>query len=239
MSYVILLTATIKPLGVLEPNGRNDVKEREIDYFKAVKFYLEQGYRVVFIENSNTYSRLIIDLKKQFDTLEYMSFLSKLSHLGKSHGEVEIFHYAMSNSQFLKEVDYLIKITGRYVIKNINDVIIPTNFVSKEVYVNPTRNLKWADSRLMIMKKTFYFNYFIPSVEKYLDESKKVFMEYVLMKAVFLYLLDAGELNLWPAYPAYDAYDGTHNEKISFGFFKRLKYNLYYKLKTIIFKHRA
>jgi len=64
-------------------------------------------------------------------------------------------------------------------------------------------------------------------------------MEYVLMKAVFLYLLDAGELNLWPAYPAYDAYDGTHNEKISFGFFKRLKYNLYYKLKTIIFKHRA
>ncbi len=239
MSYVLLLTATIKPLGILEPKGRNDISEREKDYFKAVKFYLAKGYKVVFVENSDTKSELILNLRTQYNNLEYLSFTSKTSHLGKSHGEVEIFHYAMANSQFLKEVDYLIKITGRYVIKNIDDVIIPTNFVSKEIYVNPTRNLKWADSRLMLMRKSYYLNYFLPAIDKYLDESKKVYMEYALMKSVLLYLIDGGELTLWPAYPAYDAYDGTHNEKISFGFFKRLKYNLYYKLKTIVFKHRA
>jgi hypothetical protein len=64
-------------------------------------------------------------------------------------------------------------------------------------------------------------------------------MENALMKSVLLYLLDGGELNLWPAYPAYDAYDGTHNERISFGLLKRIKYNFYYKIKKIVFKHRA
>jgi hypothetical protein len=239
MNYVILLTATIRPFGILEPKGRNDAFEREKDYFKAVRFYLEKGYRIVFVENSDTKSELIINLKNQFDTLEYLTFSSKDSALGKSHGEVEIFQYAMENSKFLNEIDYLIKITGRYIIKNIDDVVWPTDYVCKEVYINPTRNLKWADSRLMLMRKSYYTNYFLPAIEKYLDESKKVYMEYALMKSVLLYLLDGGELNLWPAYPAYDAYDGTHNEKISFGLFKRIKYNLYYKFKKIVFRYRV
>ena len=239
MNCVIILTATINPIGYLDPNGRNDKNDRENDYFKAIKFYLQKGYKVVFVENSNTYSGKINSLINQFNSFEYLSFTSKLSHLGKSHGEVEILQYALENSIHLKEVDYLIKITGRYIIKNIDSIIGATKLVSKDIYVNPTRNLKWADSRLIIMKKTFYYSYFLPSVEKYLDESKKVYMEYVLMKSVLLYLLDGGELNLWPAYPAYDAYDGTHNQKISFGFFKRIKYNLYYLVKKLVFKHRA
>jgi len=174
MSYVILLTATIKPFGILEPKGRNDAIERENDYFKAVNFYLKKGYRIVFVENSDTKSDLIISLQNQFDTLEYLTFSSINSHLGKSHGEVEIFQYAFEFSQFLKEVDYLIKISGRYIIKNIDNIVDPTNYVSKEVYINPTRNLRWADSRLVLMRKSFYINYFLPVVNKYLDESKKV-----------------------------------------------------------------
>jgi hypothetical protein len=79
----------------------------------------------------------------------------------------------------------------------------------------------------------------LPSAVKYLDESKGIYFENVLMKAVFLYLLDGGSLRLWPLYPAYDAYDGTHNEKVVFNFFKILKYNLYYKFKKFVFKHRA
>ena len=59
------------------------------------------------------------------------------------------------------------------------------------------------------------------------------------MKSVLLYLLDGGDLNLWPAYPAYDAYDGTHNEKISFGWLKKIKYNLYYRFKKIVFRYRV
>ena len=102
MSIVILLTATIKPLSTLEPNGRNNVSDREDDYFKAVRFYLNKGFKVVFVENSNTKSKKILDLKEQFENLEYLTFLSIDSKLGKSHGEVEIFQFALENSLFLK-----------------------------------------------------------------------------------------------------------------------------------------
>lgn len=239
MSFVLLLTATINPKFSKLTNGRNNPSDRENDYYQAVSFYLSKGFKVVFVENSNTFSEKILSLNNKYNTLEYHCFESKYSYLGKSAGEVEIFQYAFSKSQFLKEVDYIIKVTGRYIIKNLLELLTSTNFVEKEVYINPTRNLKWADSRLMIMKKSFYSKYFLKAVDLYLDESKKVYMENTYMKSLFLYLLEGGELNLWPSYPIYEAYDGTHNEKISFTLLKKWKYTIYYELKKFAFKHRA
>lgn len=239
MSFVLLLTATIHPRHINVTNGRNNPIERENDYFKAVSFYLSQGFKVVFVENSNTFSDKILSLKSKYNTLEYHSFETKASHLGKSAGEVEIFQYACCHSQYIKEVDYLVKVTGRYIIKNLLSLLTKTNGVEKEVYINPTRNLKWADSRLMIMRKDFYSNYFLKAVDLYLDEEKFIYMENTFMKSLFLYLLDGGEFSLWPSYPLYHAYDGTHNEKIYFSHVKRLKYFIYYKLKQFTFKHRA
>lgn len=239
MSFVLLLTASISPYPSDDTRGRINPKDRERDYFKATKYYLSKGFKVVFVDNSNTKSDMIVALGNEYGNLEYLHFETKRSYLGKSHGEVEIMQYAVENSVLLSKVDYLIKITGRYLIKNISEVLLPTNQMREELYINPTRNLRWADSRLMMMRKSYYFNYFIPTAEKFLDESKKVYMENAFIKSMFFFLLDGGELHLWPAYPAYDAYDGTFNEKVSFGFLKRMKYNLYYKFKKFAFKHRA
>lgn len=239
MSLVLLLTATIKPFLAGSESRRTDALAREDDYFKAITFYLKKGYKVVFVENSNFYSERISSLIETNSLFEYHSFLSQKSHLGKSVGEIEIFEYAIKHSKFLKEVDYLIKITGRYIIKNIDALLEKTNNVEHEVYINPTRNFRWADTRLIIIRKSYYANYFLPTAEKYLDESKKVFLENVFMRSFFFYMIDGGNLVLWPIYPAYDAFDGTHDEKVSFGTFKTWKYNLYYKLKKFVFRHRA
>ncbi|PZV79123.1 hypothetical protein CLV31_11583 [Algoriphagus aquaeductus] len=239
MNYVLLLTATIFPKHVNLLNGRNDPIERENDYFGAVSFYLSQGFTVVFVDNSNTFSKKILSLKTKFDKFEYHSFESVASHLGKSPGEVEIIKYACENSTFIKEVDYIVKVTGRYIIRNLLNLLSKTNYIEADIYINPTRNLKWADSRLMIMKKKYYENYFLKAIDLFLDEDKLVFMEHAYMKSLFLYLIDGGELNLLPSYPFYHGYDGTHNEKIYFSIFKRLKYFVYYKLKRFSFRHRA
>jgi hypothetical protein len=239
MRYVVLLTSSIHPQFIDKKLGRNNPQDREKDCYEAVKFYLSKGFKVVFVDNSNTRSELILNLNNDFPSLEYLFFQTQRSFKGKSHGEVEIMKYALEHSILLKEVDYLIKITGRYIIKNLQEILDLTNGVEKEIYINPTRNLRWADSRLMIMRKSYCLNYFFPAVDKYLDETKKVFMENAFMKSLLQYLLDGGELNLWTAYPAYDAYDGTHNEKIKFGRIKRLKYLLYYKIKKFVFGHRA
>ncbi len=235
---VILLSATIKPDPLIHI-GRIDSEEREEDYYKAVSFYLKRGYPVVFVENSDFNSERIQNLSRKSPYFEYITFLSEVSHLGKAKGEFEIINYALTNSKLLSEVDYVIKITGRYIISNIDSLLLPTNAITKDVYINPTRNLKWADTRLMMMKKSFYFSYFLPMAIRNFDENNKVFMENIFMKSLLKYLLDGGELNLWPAYPAYQGIDGTHNEIVIFSLFKSWKYNLYYQIKTFIFKHRA
>ncbi|MGM0944202.1 MAG: hypothetical protein ACQEW9_03400 [Bacteroidota bacterium] len=239
MSFVLLLTGTIKPFKGQLHSGRIDVSKREDDYFKAINFYLSKGFEVVFVENSDYSSKKIQSIKEKSKSFEYHTFLSKRSYLGKSFGEMEIFKFALENSTALNKVDYLIKITGRYIIKNISQLLSGVNGVDHEIYVNPTRNLRWADTRLMIIKKSFYYNYFLPCADKYLDESKGVYLENIQMKAILLYLVDGGELQLWPLYPAYDAYDGTHDEKVKFNLLKTLKYNLYFKFKKFVFKHRA
>jgi hypothetical protein len=235
---VILLSATIKPDPLIYI-GKIYSQGREESYYVAASFYLKQGYPVVFVDNSDFKSEKILSLQRNSSIFEYMTFPTEVSHLGKSKGEVEIINYALANSKLLSEVDYLIKITGRYIISNIDSLLLPTEGIKKDIYINPTRNLRWADCRLMMMKKSFYSKYFLPVAIKYLDENKKIFMENIFMKSLFQYLLDGGELNLWPAYPAYQGTDGTHNEKVSFSLFKSWKYNLYYRLKTFIFKHRA
>lgn len=238
-SPVLLLSGSIVPHQKLSGGGRVNTTQRENDYFEAIQFYLMKGFRVVYVDNSNTRSEKILNLKQKFKGLEYHCFVSSKSHLGKSQGEVEIINYALKNSGFLGSVDYLIKITGRYIIKNIDIIFRGTKGVEAEVFINPTRNLRWADSRLMIMRKTYYEQYFLTAVSKYLDESKGVYMENVFMKSLFLYLLDGGQLRLWPAYPAYKGMDGTHDEPVRFGFLKTVKYNLYYKFKRFAFGHRA
>lgn len=239
MSMVLLLTATIHPSTNNLEKGRVDFLDRENDYFLAAKFYLSKGYRVIFCENSNTNSEKILRLQTSDDRLEYLTFQTELSIKGKSWGEIEIFNYALENSLFLKEIDYIIKITGRYIIKNIDDIVNPTNFVEKPLYINPTRNFRWADSRLMIMKKSYYYNYFIKTVDLHLNEKNKVYMENAFIRSLFLFLYDGGELVLWPTYPCYEAFDGTHNERVTFGFFKSWKYKIYYKIKKRIIQHRA
>ncbi len=238
-STVLLLTGSIVPHPESAKGGRLDAKLRENDYFEAIQFYLKEGFRVVFVDNSNTRSEKILGLKDKYPFLEYHTFPTKRSHLGKSQGEVEIINFALEHSDYLRSVDYLIKITGRYIIKNIRTIVDGTKGMEHELYINPTRNLRWADSRLMLMKQTFYTHYFLKAVETYLDESRGVFMENTLMKSLFLYLLDGGQMRLWPAYPAYKGMDGTHDEPVRFSFLKTLKYNLYYKFKTFAFGHRA
>jgi hypothetical protein len=238
-SPVLLLSGSIVPHPRSASGGRLDPIQRENDYIQAINFYLEQGFRVVFVDNCGTLSEKILEVGNKNPNFEYHCFSTQKSHLGKSQGEVEIINYALENSAYLQSVDYIIKITGRYIIRNIRAIIEGTGEMEHELYINPTRNLRWADSRLMLMKKTYYSKYFLAAVDTFLDESKGVFMENALMKSLFLFLLDGGQMRLWPAYPAYEGIDGTHNEPVTFGFWKRIKYNIYYKLKTFTFRHRA
>ncbi|MBN3583031.1 hypothetical protein JYB64_11595 [Algoriphagus aestuarii] len=215
------------------------IEDREEDYYKAAEYYLKLGISVVFVENSMFHSEKILSLKNEYPDFEILQFESTISHLGKGHGEKQLMDFALENSQLLKTSDFLLKITGRYIIKNIKEFIAGLGSEMKPVYINFIRDLSWGDTRLLLMSKSYYSDVFAPFCEKYLDEKNNIILERVFARSVHYHLSKGGEFGFWPVYPDYLGVDGSYGDPVKFPFFKKLKYQAYFKLKRFVFKHIA
>lgn len=231
--YPILLTAAINPADY-EFVGRKGSQIRELDYFKSLIFYLENDYNVIFIDNSNFESKLILDKFKGYKNFEYLFFRSQQSHLGKGHGEKEIIDFALQHSEMLKTNTFFIKITGRLIIKNLQLIVNNIEFDKSIVYGNFTRNFSWADTRLMILNKGFYEKYFSPICDNYLNEKEGILFEHVFAKSLHAFLSNNGKFRFLPYYPDYRGYNGSNNLKYDQSFVKRLKYFIFFKIKQFV-----
>lgn len=235
---VILLSATIKPFMDTFMAARS-IEERETDYYNAAEFYLKKGFKVVFVENSMYESKRIFDLKMTFPDFEILQFESTTSHLGKGHGEKQLMDYAIQHSNLLSESDYLLKITGRYIVENICEFIDGLGDKLQPVYINFLRDLTWGDTRVLLMGKSFYREIFSPFCDQYLDEKNNVILERVFARSVHHHMSQGGTFGFWPVYPSYLGFDGSYGDPIRFSFLKKMKYQLYFKLKRYVFKHIA
>ena len=117
----IMLTACVNPNGMAYTALQN-VDERELQYRNALLFYLcMTDAPIVFVEN--TCSDFSADYRKYIDSnrLEYITFEGNNydKNLGKGYGEALLIKEAFKRSRFLKESKYVVKITGRLVIRNI------------------------------------------------------------------------------------------------------------------------
>ncbi len=232
MIYCLLLTGTIDPKNTPEVD-RASVLLREVDYYTTIEKCASLNYKIVFCENSGYDSKKITALCTS-KNIEYIKFTSKESYKGKGHGEKEIFEYALAHSRILKDAEYIVKITGRLFIKNIDLILknLPeNNFL---VSSNLTRNLTWSDSRFFVFKKSFYAEYFKNQLEEDLDEPQKVNLEKCLSRAIHR-AVSMG--NVWitlPYYPDYVGYNAYQNKKLTQGLLKKIKYKLYYRLKKYV-----
>lgn len=130
---ILLLTACIHPKS---RKNKIDMKKREAEYLDALNFYINESNftHIVFVDNSNTvldcFKNEKMDPFVQINgkTIEYLTFdWNKLTSVYEYwFWESEILDYAIENSEILKNMessDSFFKITGRYVIKNINELI--------------------------------------------------------------------------------------------------------------------
>ncbi|PTX44077.1 hypothetical protein C8P64_0047 [Christiangramia gaetbulicola] len=138
-SLVILLTGTITPNSKTTLSVK-DPKIRLTQYMEALQFYIEKTKsRIVFVENSGTDFNVF---PKITDRIEYLSFKSPPEKIerGKGFKELQIIEYALNNSEFIKNADAIIKITGRLKVLNINQIII--QFLRLR---SKSKNLVYAD----------------------------------------------------------------------------------------------
>lgn len=230
----ILLTGTIAPSGIPDLK-RTDVSQREKDYYYAISNWMKLGFPVVFVENSGYDSFLIKSLFTNNDN-EFIQFDTTVSYLGKGHGEAEIVSIAFRESKILSVSSHIIKSSGRQYISNACTIM--KSFKDKNLFVVSwlKRYLQYADSRFFIARKEFFINYLLNELT-YINESKGVYFEHVLARAVHKSIAD-GHLWLPPnSYPICNGTSGTENIKYNTGFFNVVKGQIILKIMNRILKN--
>lgn len=224
------MTGTVRP-GQVPDLKRKEFKVRENDYVQSIHQWTKLGIKIVFCENSNTLSDRIVNvLQNSLIKYEYLSFPTACSHLGKGHGEAEIFKYAFKNSVILAESDYIIKVTGRYFVKNSLDII--NKFIEADnlsICANVSSHLQKADSRFFLFRSEFYNNSLYFFFEK-LDESNRIFFEHILAKSILNFVSNGSNWAPLFYYPIYKGVYGTLDKKYSNSRFKIFIKSIKYKV---------
>jgi hypothetical protein len=137
MNTTIILTSTIDVHNV-RCNSQTDSNDRLCVYLKSIKRWLtETHFNIVLVENSGYVFPELDNEKEMYkDRFEVITFkecdvpqseyLTKLDDKGLgSKGNHEIFaiNYAIQNSELIQPTSFLIKITARYFINELEDYL--------------------------------------------------------------------------------------------------------------------
>lgn len=236
----ILLTASIDPKSIMFVQ-RNDPRMRENDYINALKKWVKTNISsLVFCENSgynldriryllNEYK----DIKTEIIQFDGNNFPSEF---GKGYGELSIIRYALQNSNIIDESNYVVKVTGRYFIKNIN-YFVNVLSMNNDLYVmaDLKKYLTWADSRVFAFRPSFVFNY-LSKFQDMLNDSKGFYLEHALARAILRAISDGHKWVPLPYKPIISGYSGTSNTLYKISKLRWLAGEIIHKTKNYLIK---
>jgi hypothetical protein len=195
---ILLLTATITPPpGV---SARPDPMVRLEDYRKALSFYVSrigQGIdRIVFGENSESDVTLLQRLVEECghtDKCEFVVFagLDYPPTYGYGFGEFKSLDHCMKYSRTIcsaSERSLITKVTGRYIVRNLMELIRRTPGEVDVLCDIRNRKRPWADLRVMSWTRGGYDRVLSGVHTRLRDDINRIPPEMVFSK----YLLGAG-----------------------------------------------
>jgi len=158
-----MMTATIKPDRSPDLVRTNPI-ERLGDYARALSFYLRfidrPLYGIVFVENSNSDVETLRSLVASQGMSSRVEFIDNYgahtySDKGRAYGEFKLLDYAMQRSALAGQANVVWKITGRYIVKNLPEMIhsAPDFDVYCDMKSHP---LRWMDMRLIAWRPEIY-----------------------------------------------------------------------------------
>jgi len=205
----IVLTATIRPN--VEFVARTDTEKRLEDYKKCVSFYLENtNYQVIFAENSGfeltaapQFNAILKNDRFIWKSIEPHPDLTK----GKGFQEFYILDKIIE-SQLLSE--YMIKVTGRYLVRNINS-LIPK--MKMPMHIDLHRQMKVAITGCFGVQTDFYRDHFYGKYNL-ANDSEGRFIEHVVYDTIFDRKL-LTSVNLLPENPMYEGVSGSHGNSMT------------------------
>ena len=184
-SYVILLTACVNP-GGMPFTVLNDTSERLRQYREALNFYLnETTLPIVFCENtlcdfSEDYKEYIASGRLEYITFDGNNFDKSR---GKGYGEALIIEEAFRHSRLLDQCNFVVKITGRLIVRNISQLVKDNRRMFTDTIQTFYPNNNMADSRLVILPKLFCIVDFLARKDS-INDTEGYYFEHLLYDAV-------------------------------------------------------
>ncbi len=126
MNIVILLTTTINTQNHISWLKQRNSNERKVMYEEIIKLWLKNtNFKIVVVENSGSNFNLEKNKRLEILSFTYPEKDKKLLDKYEAKGQHEMYsiQYACKNSKFIKDCDYVIKITGRYFIPEFEKII--------------------------------------------------------------------------------------------------------------------
>ena len=129
MNIVLLMTTTVNVFENVSWLSQKNKEERLKMYGKKImKWVNKSKLKIVVIENSDhKFNDLIKHTNNRFEILsfKYTKEQKEIMDKYQAKGQHEIFavQYACNNSKLIKDCDFLIKITGRYFVPNLEKIL--------------------------------------------------------------------------------------------------------------------
>ena len=184
MHTVLLITGCISPNSQTPKLVLTNSDMRRQQYIDSIKYYIEYANvdNIVYCDNSGAYAEqelneLAEKRGKRFEWISFYGDTSKTVQFGKGFGECEIVNYALQHSDLIKQCEYLVKVTGRLVIKNLNVLL---RLSKKGIYFCPNTtedNRLYINTRIYMMPIKAYNLYFQKAVD-YVDDINNVYLEH-------------------------------------------------------------
>lgn len=188
---VLLLTGAIDLRDHKVPTTKvADLKERLTQYLFSIEYAIDH-YRlisdIVFCENTHySYDYSVLQDKavkngKQLEILSFKGDYLNIQKKGKGYGEGESIAYALNHSQLLQNCDGFYKLTGRLVIKNMDQLVSSTKadnrfiFHPKNIY---QRQVDHVETFFYKVSKEFYIQTLLNTYQE-VDEKHFRYLEHI------------------------------------------------------------
>lgn len=231
----LILPGCIKPNEDVPLLELKNYKQRQKQYLESIEFFILHScvINIVFCDNSNSEidEQTLLLAKENGKNLEWLRFKGNdeaVVKFGKGYGEGEIIEYVMKNSEIVRKCNYIIKVTGRMIVKNINFLIRTAN--TKKVYMYPIvydGKTYFLSTKMYMMPKAIYMIYF-QKVYMNVRDLKGIYLETVFANVVKINYIAT---KIYIVNPDLHGFSGTSAKKIySKSFINRTKntIRLYY-----------
>jgi hypothetical protein len=216
MSKVILLLT-----GAVNPNNMtftklSDARSRAVQYIESIRFWLRTAnIPVVFVENSNVDFSGWFEKEIQENRLEMLHFDGNNfdRSLGKGYGELLCLEYAQQHSIYMRDADFVFKVTGRHKILNFPVFLkMAQQLPDIGLMVDFQKYMTFCDSRFFGYVPSFVPAY-LSCFRNVLDDSRQVYFEHVFCMAALRAISDGYIFRPFVDFPRVDGVSGTSNTK--------------------------